>query len=183
MCKANRFIDAYIRPSNLEDMKFLATISIIALPLLGMAQSISPQVIASAGEHFANGSAQLSWTLGEVMIDTYADGNNILTQGFHQTLLTVTSIEENLADLVLNMYPNPTSELLNIDLRNNDEDLELQLFDMGGKLIHTDAITAHTGQYVLQMNKVESGKYLIRLQSADGQVNSTHQVVKTAIGK
>ncbi len=164
-------------------MKFLTVVSIVLLPVFGLAQSVSQDVIASAGEHFDNGSVQLSWTLGEVMIDTYDNGSNILTQGFHQTNLVVTSIEENLADMSLNMYPNPTSEFLNIDLRNNEEDIELQLFDMTGKLIHKDLITAHSSQFVLSMDQVVAGKYIVRMQTENGKMNSTHQIVKIGVGQ
>lgn len=164
-------------------MKFLTVFSFIVLPFWGMAQSITPEVIASAGDHYENGSVQLSWTLGEVMIDTYDNGTNILTQGFHQTELTVTSVEENLADIRLNLYPNPTSEFLNIDLGNNEKDINLQLFDMSGKLIHKDVINAYDTKYVLPMQSAATGKYLVQLQSEDGKMNSTHQVVKLGVGQ
>ncbi|MEM1358204.1 MAG: T9SS type A sorting domain-containing protein [Bacteroidota bacterium] len=47
------------------------------------AQSLTPEVVASAGETFSNGSLTLEWTLGEIMTETYT-GDIILTQGFHQ---------------------------------------------------------------------------------------------------
>lgn len=164
-------------------MKFLTVISLAIVPFFGMAQSISPEVIASAGEHYENGSAQLSWTLGEVMIDTYDNGTNILTQGFHQTQLTVTSVEEVLAGIRLNIYPNPTSEVLNIDLGNNESDIELQLFDMSGKLVHKAKIEAYQTKYVVPMNQVATGNYLVQMQSIDGKMNSTHKVMKVGVGQ
>ncbi len=162
-------------------MKFLTIISLAVLPMFGMAQSISPEVIASAGEHYDNGTVQLSWTLGEVMIDTYDNGTNIVTQGFHQTQLTVTSVDETLADVRLNMYPNPTSEVLNIDLGNNETDISIQLFDMGGKLIHQDKIEAFQTKYVVPMDKVSTGNYLVQMQSVDGKFNTTHKVMKVGV--
>ncbi len=164
-------------------MKFLTIVSIVALPYLGMAQSISPEVIASAGEHFDNGTTQLSWTLGEVVIDTYDNGTNIVTQGFHQTQLTVTSVEENLAEIRLNMYPNPTSEVLNIDLGNNEIDIEIKVFDMSGKLIHSDKIEAYQTKYVVPMNLVATGNYLVQMQSVDGKMNATHKVIKIGVSQ
>lgn len=143
-----------------------------------MAQSVTPEVIASAGEHFDNGTTQLSWTLGEVMIDTYDNGSNILTQGFHQTNLTVTAIDEAVSDIRLNLYPNPTSEFLNIELGNNEKDINIQMYDMSGKLMHKDVINAYDTKYVLPMQSVATGKYLIQMQSEDGKMNTTHQVVK-----
>jgi hypothetical protein len=176
-------IDSYIRFIKSKIMKFLTILSLAALPMFGMAQSISPEVIASAGEHFDNGTTQLSWTLGEVVIDTYDNGTNILTQGFHQTQLTVTSIEETLTDIRLNMYPNPTSEFLNIDLGNNESDIDLQLFDMSGKLVHSDKIEARQAQYVLPMNEVATGNYMVRMQSVDGKFNTTRKVVKVGVAQ
>lgn len=171
----------YIRSIKTKIMKFLTIISLSLLPFVGLAQSISPEVIASAGEHYDNGTVQLSWTLGEVMIDTYDNGTNILTQGFHQTELTVTSIEETLTDIRLNLYPNPTSEYLNIELGNNEEDINLQLYDMSGKLIHKDVINAYDTKYVLPMQSVATGQYLVQMQSENGKLNTTHQVVKTGV--
>jgi hypothetical protein len=173
----------YIRSIKMKIMKFLTIISLSLLPFLGMAQSITPEVIASAGEHYDNGTVQLSWTLGEVMIDTYDNGTNILTQGFHQTQLTVTSIEEELTDVRMSLYPNPTSEYLNIELGNNEQDINLQLYDMSGKLIHKDVINAYDTKYVLPMQMVATGKYLVQMQSEDGKLNTTHQVVKVGLSQ
>ena len=171
----------YIRSIKMKIMKFLTIVSLSVLPFVGMAQSVTPEVIASAGDHFQNSSVQLSWTLGEVMIDTYDNGTNILTQGFHQTELTVTSIEETLSDVRMNLFPNPTSEYLNIELGNNEKDINLQLYDMSGKLIHQDVINAYDTKYVLPMQSVATGKYLVQMQSEDGKLNTTHQVVKLGV--
>lgn len=164
-------------------MKFFTIVSLSVLPIFGMAQSISPEVIASAGGHFDNGATQLSWTVGEVVIDTYDNGANILTQGFHQTQLSVTSVEESLADIRLNMYPNPTSESLNIELGNNENDINLQLFDMSGKLVHKDVINAYDAKYVLPMQSVATGNYLVQMQSVDGKMKTTHKVMKVGLSQ
>jgi hypothetical protein len=57
------------------------------------AQSLSPEVVATAGDHFATSTAQLSWTLGEPVIETFTDAAATqLTQGFHQTNLMVVAV-------------------------------------------------------------------------------------------
>lgn len=50
------------------------------------AQEIERSVVASAGENFSNGNFQLSFTLGEVVTETFADQNYILNQGFQQVI-------------------------------------------------------------------------------------------------
>ena len=51
---------------------------------LGFGQSIERQVIGSAGETLTNGSVQLDFTVGELVVSTITDGTTTLTQGFHQ---------------------------------------------------------------------------------------------------
>ena len=50
--------------------------------------SVSAQtVISSAGKTTINGNYNVSWTVGETVINTLSAGGTILTQGFHQPLL------------------------------------------------------------------------------------------------
>ena len=60
---------------------------IFAFPVLLNAQSLSPQVIASAGTYAAAGGVSLSWTLGEAFTTTLQGGGTILTQGFQQPFI------------------------------------------------------------------------------------------------
>lgn len=57
---------------------------VIILPTFLMAQSVSPEVVSSAGDYYEGANASLSWTLGEISTETYDNGTNILTQGFQQ---------------------------------------------------------------------------------------------------
>ncbi len=153
------------------------------LPLAGAAlvngQSISPQVIASAGTHYSAGNAQLSWTIGEPVITTVSNGSNIITQGFHQTLLTTTAVEEQtVAGVNVSVFPNPTADVLNINLVNNLKDLQLDLFDMNGKLLQARKIGAVEGNVQISMNEYARANYLLRVYSIDGSVNYTYKVQK-----
>ncbi len=58
------------------------------------AQSLSQVIIGSAGEYYSNGKENISWTIGEVMIETYTTNSNYLTQGFHQPLYKKLIIED-----------------------------------------------------------------------------------------
>jgi len=73
----------------------------------------SQEVVSSAGETQTIPGIEISWTIGEPVIETVSSGSSVLTQGFHQTKLTVTTIDELLfSDLELKVYPNPTSEFV-----------------------------------------------------------------------
>ncbi|MCF8403889.1 MAG: hypothetical protein K9H58_08090 [Bacteroidales bacterium] len=53
-------------------------------PICLFSQSVSPEVISSAGDYYQGATVSLSWTLGEIATETYSNGNYILTQGFQQ---------------------------------------------------------------------------------------------------
>jgi len=142
-------------------------------------QSISPEVIASAGTHFTGSNAQLSWTIGEPVITTVSNGSNIITQGFHQTLLNITSVEEqNIAGVNVTVFPNPTSDKVNINLVNNLKDLQMDLFDMNGKLLQARKIGVAEGTVQISMMEYARANYLLRIYSIDGSVNNTYKVQK-----
>lgn len=145
-----------------------------------LAQSITPEVIASAGEHFTGSNAQLSWTIGEVVIETVTDGNNFITQGFHQPFGSEIGIEEDLPEgMEVKIYPNPVREQLMITLQGNDMPLNLRMFDMTGKLVNSRTIAANTGSVILNVAGLANAAYLLQLVSDDKQYFATYKIQKT----
>jgi len=65
-------------------MKRLLIIPLLAAYPCLHGQSLTPQVIASSGGYFTNGSGSLSWTIGETITETFTAGSSQLTQGFQQ---------------------------------------------------------------------------------------------------
>ena len=80
------------------------------LPAFLMAQSVSPEVVSSAGDYYEGSNGSLSWTLGEIATETYSNGTNILTQGFQQPI-TVTLAGINLDVLVYLEGPYSETEM------------------------------------------------------------------------
>lgn len=66
-------------------MKITPLISaLMAVSSFLSAQSLSPVVVSSSGDHFQATNGSVSWTLGELVTETYASTNIVLTQGFQQ---------------------------------------------------------------------------------------------------
>lgn len=70
--------------------KILILLFSVCLGLGLSAQSIDQQVISSGGNYAVNADISLSWTLGETVIATFANGDLVLTQGFQQPLFSFT---------------------------------------------------------------------------------------------
>ncbi len=158
-------------------IKHTAIIVMIGAALGVNAQSIEPGVVSSSGTHSSNGTTQVSWTIGEPVIATYNDGSNILTQGFHQTLLTVTGIQEAGALQGVSVYPNPTNQLLNLRLDVNPGDITVLLIDASGRLILSEAIQSGTTEHEFDLSGISNGTYLLQLLSKEG-LSATFNIQK-----
>jgi hypothetical protein len=163
-------------------MKRSILILFIALLAVSVgAQQIKQEVISSAGgfNKSADNSISISWTLGETIIPTFTsqDGTLILTHGFQQKLLIV-SVEENLAELVqVTIFPNPTSETINIEFETVPSDeISVYLLDAQGKLVKTDQIEAAVSVKRINMQDLPAGIYYLRLTK--GKLSNVYKVVK-----
>jgi len=147
-------------------MKPLITALFIALGLNIMAQQISPEVIASAGDHFQNDQMSMSWTLGEPVIATIYNDNAILTQGFHQDMYIITAIDDiQITHFQVNLFPNPTPDYLNIEFKGNDKSEEaiIQVFDMNGRVLKEEKVNDLNQSIRLNLQSFERAQYFLKI--------------------
>lgn len=101
-------------------------------------QNLSAQeVVAPGGNYHETGQIYISWTLGGTVIETFGSFDLILTQGFQQPVLTVsTYIEDPGLDFQISAFPNPTRVHASISTDLTDADnLIYQVYDMQGRFI------------------------------------------------
>jgi len=155
--------------------KSLFLLLTVYLNLAANAQSISPQVIASGGDFFANSSNSISWTLGETVVETFKVGNVILTQGFQQPFYHLTSIDESLSPHKnqIAVYPVPSTNLLNINFNNKIETpVIIELFDFHGRMVISKSVDFPLTSTELNLMPVLAGLYMLKISSLepDGKV-------------
>lgn len=144
-----------------------------------MAQTLSSSVIGSTGEQFASASGFLDWTLGEIMTETYANGNFYFTQGFQQpATITVTGLEEA-EEKTLWVYPNPTSGVLNVKASESGVYL-LELFNLHGqKLINRNfSVNSDTHIQRVDLQEYAAAIYLLRISNTTTGKNTYHKIEK-----
>jgi len=151
---------------------------LMVLLSVGMhAQSISPFVIASSGGEGSSGDMSIEWTLGEMMVETFTADDIVLTQGFHQPHLIVTSIDEMPGhDISIDAYPNPTSDFINIRLHDDKyHDMEYNLFNEQGRLIRSGRLEGLITE--ISLNEQQNGVYFVIITTGREEVK-TFKVVK-----
>lgn len=142
------------------------------------AQSITPDVLASAGDHFSNPSGQLSYTLGELLIETETAGSNIITQGFHQPDLLITSLTSFDPVVSANVFPNPANLFFNVRVTGTTDPVQILVFDTQGKLMQQQTATAGSTER-MDASTLPAGIYFIRITGNDGKLLHTAKLIRS----
>lgn len=132
------------------------------------------EVVATQGESYSNASANIDFTIGEVIIDTGTDGTNDLTQGFHQTNWNFLGVEDFAPDYEASIFPNPTSDVLNIRT-SSFENVTYTLYDAQGKLVMQNILSAE--QTPIQVSQLDPGSYSLTLNN-ETQNLKTFKLIK-----
>jgi hypothetical protein len=135
------------------------------------------QVISSAGASATGTGVQLSWTIGEPVIETFTGTSAKLTQGFHQSMLSVTAIDPTLfPELQVSVYPNPVSTQLRYKISGERiQNLSYRLFNAEGKTILNK--TVENPEELINMEIYTSGIYLLKFFREDDPLK-TFKIVK-----
>lgn len=150
-----------------------------ALFLLGstiFCQTIQNSVISSAGGSASAGNVKMDYTLGETVIETFTAGGNTLTQGFHQTNLTLVAIENVELFAEISIYPNPTSEFVNIDIPADYKLMDISMYDVTGKLLKNK--TNASGLVTFNVNDLATGTYYLQVINPKNQQLKTFKLIK-----
>jgi hypothetical protein len=152
-------------------------LSLFALTITVKAQQ--QEVVATAGEHNTNNNIQVSWTLGETVTETGTNTSAIITQGFHQTNLTVTQINNkyfNPENLNIQIYPNPTVNNVNLDIKgDNIPELYYKLTNETGKNINSGNLTNKTN---IDFSNLDPSVYFITIYTKNNNYNKVFKIIK-----
>lgn len=144
--------------------------------MVTFAQSIQPQVLATSGTSHENGTAQVSWTLGEMAVATWTDGTNMLTEGFHQAEIVIISAEANQMENDVRVYPIPTTANLTVEIPASMVNSVMHVMDMEGRQVHIETLTGLHNN--LMLDKLSEGIYALQLFHQNNSINYKIQIIK-----
>lgn len=136
------------------------------------------QVVAANGQQLSGSNGQVSFTVGEPAITTLSSANNQVSQGYQQSNLTTTAIEDVSAPpYQVSVYPNPTGNQLTVMVQGLDQQLVFQLYDIQGKLLYETTTTSEKSE--LDFTPYAPGQYLLQLSDRKGNSINRQQIIKT----
>lgn len=83
--------------------------------------------------------------------------------------------------IVVGAYPNPFVSTLNVDLYvGQQQPVSIKIYNTMGALVFEQAIEPVTGysSYTLDLSKLQSGMYMLKLLTADGELDGSYKLLK-----
>jgi hypothetical protein len=150
----------------------------VLILLIQSFQSIAQQVISCSGNSSKSASAQLSYTIGETVTNTFVGSEAILTQGFHQGVIHLTAVESiELPAIEVSVFPNPATDIVKLKIfQKGQGNYSYSVFDMSGKkLIHKNFTNSETE---ISLGFLIPSTYLMKIYDEKRELK-TFKIVKT----
>ncbi|MBK9107431.1 MAG: T9SS type A sorting domain-containing protein [Saprospiraceae bacterium] len=123
-------------------------------------------------------AAPYIFTLAKGMTHEFPNGSNYFFNGprrfweFFKRSITVEAEDYDSLKSIINIYPNPSNQLLNISAASELEDFDWKIFNVQGSLIKSGR---HLKGTQLQINKSDCGSGLFLFQLISDQYKSTQK--------
>jgi hypothetical protein len=135
-------------------------------------QSYAQQNTVSSGGVASGSGGSVTYSIGQVAYTSSTGSNGNVNQGVQQPYeIYSLGINESVFSFDLSLFPNPTTDLLNLTIKNfNGENLSYQLVDFNGKIIQTAAIKNE--QTSINLSELPMASYFINLLENNQKVQS-----------
>lgn len=88
-----------------------------------------------------------------------------------------TGIESNAEEMV-GVFPNPASDYINIDLKENNENISaIKIYNTRGQMVYTDVISFTNSLIRIPLNSLAEGNYYLTMYSGADRIQ-VHQFIK-----
>ena len=137
---------------------------VLLLSGLGLAGLQAQVAVPAAGGNASGSGGTGSYTVGQVVYGSSTGTNGSVAQGVQQAyVITVfTGVDNAGIELSYKVYPNPTTDNLNLKLINFEKSTySYQLFDVSGKMLESKTIVAE--ETSISMQALTGGNYLLKI--------------------
>ena len=156
-------------------MKKTILFFVLSVPFFGGAQTISKQVIGTAGKTQTNSNLKISWTTGEPVVGLMTAGGNQLGNGYYPAMdIQALSIDDITLNVEIKVYPNPTSQSLYVSHPELNS-FGIQIVDLNGKQVYSGTISK---DQPLDVSNYSQGMYLITIENKEANKKNTYKIIK-----
>jgi hypothetical protein len=127
-------------------------------------------LLATWSGNYTNMPAPLESTTGSVML-IWTSNASVRGDGWEITYSPMVGTEEVAPFHELLVYPNPATQLVNVEFNMNEpQNVTIELLSLQGNILSKDALNYFKGQYAntIDVSAFAKGIYLLRLKSDKG---------------
>jgi hypothetical protein len=147
----------------------------------GFAQDLTPRVLVPAAGLTTAGVIEYSQTIGETAVETVSSAGFILTQGFQQPRIQITTPTQPEGNGV-DVYPNPATDFINVKFYGDEaRKFSIEVINITGMVVNSMTIDFTDKYYFIQQIEVTSlkyGFYFVRVTSDDGTIKRVFKIEK-----
>ena len=151
-----------------KDRAVIVLLSIISLSLYS--QSVTSPIILASGGGSSNDKSAVSWSLGDLVINSIEGNASSILNGSQFDLEVITAIEKAIPEIQI--FPNPVAQFLNIELKEEiSETVYIRIYDAKGvKFFQKDINLNHDSEIQFDFTgmNLPLGMWLLEIQSLDG---------------
>jgi hypothetical protein len=147
----------------------------------GFSQDLTPKVLVPAAGLTTAGVIEYSQTIGETAVETVSSAGFILTQGFQQPRIQITTPTQPEGNGV-DVYPNPATDFINVKFYGDEaRKFSIEVINITGMVVNSMTIDFTDKYYFIQQIEVTSlkyGFYFVRVTSDDGTIKRVFKIEK-----
>ncbi len=157
--------------------KTILLLATVVIGTMGIAQKLSPVAIGSGFVNGTSANAEISSTVGQTAYTSKSDGSSQLTEGVHQPVVEIVSVEDEIPEIGMAVYPNPNSGQFFFELTNLEgKTFNGELFDANGVSIEKVVVSEQTNS--IDISNLPSGSYFLHVFGEDGHSMKQYKVMK-----
>ena len=131
---------------------------------------------ATGGDATGSGGSA-SYTVGQVGYNNNTGINGSVAEGVQQAYVVIPTFGKELTSISLSAFPNPTTDLLTLQVDNSNIDkLSFELYDMQGKIILRNNVTNNST--AIDMNNLPTATYFLKV-AKKGTSIKTFKIIKS----
>ncbi len=143
-------------------------------------QTISKQVLGTAGESLSNGTHTLNFTVGEPIVGMVQNGVAV-HQGFWSELFSdgTLSVSTLTNEDTISIFPNPVVNYLNFHFKQTvSTNYNVKLFDINGKQVLGTTLQSQSQNAPLDISQLSDGMYVLTIESKETNYLKSFKIIK-----
>lgn len=139
---------------------------------VSMGYAHAQEAVPATGGDGNGTNGSVSYSVGQVVYTAGSGTNGFINQGVQQPYdISTNSIEDGMDNILLNVFPNPTKDVLILSIDDTDfSGYSYELYNTQGQLIRQEDVVTH--QVNIPMHELNSATYILKVRSTDDREKS-----------